>query len=138
MCCFFSSPGAHILITWSKTIQAKNSARVLKIPHLGSTPICPVQALKNLLLITPPGRNKPLFQVKNTSYPLSDTRLRKHFKSILHKLGLSQSSITFHSFRRSGATMAFNSQVPIQDIQSHGTWTVSGLTLHKIIMHQTK
>ena len=122
---FFAPPGAHILITWSKTIQSKNAARVLKIPHLGSSPICPVQALKNLLLITPSGRNKPLFQVKINAnlVPLSDTRLRKHFKTLLSTLSLSQSSLTFHSFRRSGATMAFNSQVPIQDIQSHGTWT---------------
>ena len=41
---FFAPPGAHILITWSKAIQSKNAARVLKIPHLGSSPICPVQA----------------------------------------------------------------------------------------------
>ena len=52
-----------------------------------------------------------------------DTRLRKHFKNIITALNLGQSSLTFHSFRRSGATMAFNSEVPIQDIQSHGTWT---------------
>ena len=45
------------------------------------------------------------------------------FSSILKKLRLSQSNITFHSLRRSGATLAFNSSVPIQDIQSHGTWT---------------
>ena len=122
---FFAHPGAHILITWSKTLQAKNQARVLKIPHLGSSPLCPVQALKNLLLITPAGRNKPLFQVKLRSnwVPLSDTRLRKHFKNIITALNLGQSSLTFHSFQRSGATMAFNSEVPIQDIQSHGTWT---------------
>ena len=94
-------PGAHILITWSKTLQSKNQARILKIPHLGSSPFCPVQALKNLLLITPPGRNKPLFQVKLRSnwVPLSDTRLRKHFKIIISNFNLSQSPLTFHSFR---------------------------------------
>ena len=42
---FFAPPGAHILITWSKTLQSKNAARVLKIPHLGTSPVCPVQAL---------------------------------------------------------------------------------------------
>ena len=31
--------------------------------------------------------------------------------------------MTFHSFRRSGATLAFNSNIPLQHIQSHGTWT---------------
>ena len=51
---FFASPRVHILITWRKTIQDKNAARVLKIPHLGSSPICPVWGLKNLLLLTTP------------------------------------------------------------------------------------
>ena len=35
-------------------------------------------------------------------------------------LGLNPSHFTFHSFRRSGATLAFNFHVPIQ---RHGTWT---------------
>ena len=45
-----------------------------------------------------------------------------NFSTILKKLQLQQSHITFHSLRRSGATLAFNSKVPIQDIQSHGIW----------------
>ena len=57
----FASPGAKLLITWSKTLQSQNAVRVLTIPHLGYSPICPVQALNNLLLITPSGINKPLF-----------------------------------------------------------------------------
>ena len=36
----------------------------------GASPTCPVQAVKNLLLITPPGRNKPLFQMLRTRSPL--------------------------------------------------------------------
>ena len=31
--------------------------------------------------------------------------------------------ITFHSFRRSGASLAFSHNVPLQEIQWHGTWT---------------
>ena len=50
---FFASPGAHILMTWSKTLQSKNAARVIKIPLLGSSPICPVQALK-MYFLSPP------------------------------------------------------------------------------------
>ena len=30
---------------------------------------------------------------------------------------------SFHSFRRSGATFAFNNDVTLQNIQRHGTWT---------------
>ena len=122
---FFAPPGAHILLKWSKTLQMNNSVRLVKIPHLGSSPICPVTALRTLLSLTPSGPNKPLFQVKLRQQwvPLSDTRLRKHFSTILARLQLSQSNITFHSLRRSGATWAFNAKVPLQNIQSHGTWT---------------
>ena len=122
---FFAHPGTHISLKWSKTMQMNNSVRVIKIPHLGVSPLCPISALKKLLANTPNQPNNPLFQIKYYQkwVPLTDTRLRKTFSSILNKLHLGQSNITFHSVRRSGATLAFNSSVSIQDIQSHGTWT---------------
>ena len=122
---FFAPPGAHILLKWSKTMQMNNSVRLIKIPSLGSSSICPVKALKNLRSLTPKGSNKPLFQVKFRDHwvPLSDTRLRKQFSIILVKLQLQSSNITFHSLRRSGTTWAFNSNVSLQNIQSQGTWT---------------
>ena len=106
-------------------MQMNNSVRLIKIPSLGSSPICPVNALKNLKSLTPKGSNMPLFQVKFRGHwvPLSDTRLRKQFSIILAKLQLQSSNITFHSLRRSGATWAFNSNVSLQNIQSQGTWT---------------
>ena len=120
----FAPPGALVIIKWSKTLQYKNKVRVLKIPHLGTSPLCPVRALKNLLKFTQGSCNSPLFQVQyqGSWVPLTDTRLRENLALILRKLQLSHSSITFHSLRRSGASFAFNSHVPLQDIQSHGTW----------------
>ena len=122
---FFAPPGAHILLKWSKTLQMNNSVRLLKIPQLGASPICPIKALTTLLSLTPSGPNRPLFQIKlgHQWVPLSDTRLRKQFSIILARLQLAKSNITFHSLRRSGATWAFNAKVPLQNIQSHGTWT---------------
>ena len=119
----FFPPGAQILLKWSKTLQMNNSVRLIKVSYLASAPICPVSALKTLSL-TPKGPNKPLFQVKYREQwvPLSDTRLRKHFSIILARLQLHQSNISFHSLRHSGATWAFNANVPRQNIQSHGTW----------------
>ena len=106
------------MLKWSKTLQMNNSVRLLKIPHLGSSAICPVKALKTVLSLTPIGPNKPLLQVKlkHDWVPLSDTRLRKQFATILARLKLHHSNITFHSLRRSGATWAFNAKVPLQNI----------------------
>ena len=54
---------------------------------------------------------------------MTDSRVRKHLKNILSLMDKDQNFITFHSFRRSGATFGFNHNVPLQDIQRHGTWT---------------
>ena len=120
---FFFPPGAHIMLKWSKTLQMSNSLRILKIPSLSPSPLCPVAALKLMLKNTPASSNAPLLQILNHGnwVPLTDSRLRKKFTLLLKKLNLQNSKITFHSLRRSGATFAFNSKVPIQDIQSHGT-----------------
>ena len=119
----FAPPGLHILVKWSKTLQSRNVVKVLKIPSLGSNPICPVNAIKNLLSITPGHSNSPLFQYKMSTQwvPLTDTKIRRHFNNILWKLNLHNCNITFHTFRRSGATFAFNSNVNIQEIMSYGT-----------------
>ena len=50
---FFAPPGLHILIIWSKTLQAKNVVKILKLPVLASSPFCPVAAVKTLLSLSP-------------------------------------------------------------------------------------
>ena len=84
----FAHPGIQVLIKWSKTMQTRNVVKILKIPHLGSNPICPVKAIKNLLSITPGSNNHPLFQYKTPKgwVPLTDTQVRKNFHLILNKL----------------------------------------------------
>ena len=121
----FANPGVHMIIKWSKTLQNKDKVKVLKVPSLGTSPLCPVAALKKVLLTTSGSSNSPLFQVKCYTkwVPLSDTRLRKAFTNILKRLNLGASGITFHSLRRSDATLAFSLNVPMQDIQSQRTWT---------------
>ena len=60
-------------------MKSKNAVKIMKLSHLGSSPLCPVKALKHILQITPSDNNS--------------------------------TGITFHSFRRSGATLAFNANV---------------------------
>ena len=54
-----------ILVKWSKTMQLNNQVKLITIPALPGSPLCPVTAISNLLCITPKGANLPLFQVKN-------------------------------------------------------------------------
>ena len=55
--------------------------------------------------------------------PLTDSCVRKFFKRINIALELPSNYFTFHDLRRSGATLAYHSHVPIQDIKRHGTWS---------------
>ena len=122
---FFCFPGAKILVKWTKTIQSRDSVKFVKIPSVGLSPLYPVTALQNVLKLCPGQGKAPLFQVKVNKVwnPVTDSKIRHHFGLVLARLGCSIKDVTFHSFRRSGASFAFNSNVGIQEIQDYGTWT---------------
>ena len=79
----FAPPGAHVVIKWSKTLQDNKKIKVLKIPSLSHSILCPVAALNFLLKSTPGSQNSPLFQIKCFSswVPLTDTRLQNKILS---------------------------------------------------------
>ena len=49
---------------------------------------------------------------------------------IKQTLGFSNSHFTFHSFRMSGASFAYNSNIPLSDIKQHGTWSSNSVWLY--------
>ena len=114
-----------VLLKWSKTMQTNNDITLITVPRIPNSIFCPVTALGNLLALTPGGSNLPLFQIKvnQTWVPLTDSKVSRHFSLILCKLNLGDAGYTFHIFRHSGATFAFNNDVTLQNIQKHGTWT---------------
>ena len=121
----FFAPGIHLLVKWSKTMQKRNKAVIIKIPSVKNPLLCPVKAVRDLLCLTPGGPDSPLFQILlyGSWVPLTDSRVRKHFSSVLSSLQLSHSGITFHHFRKSGATLAFNANASLQSIKAQGTWS---------------
>ena len=114
-----------VLIKWSKTIQTRDTAQVISLPKLKNRIICPFRALKALQVLYPMSADHSAFQVNVQSgwQPITDSKIRKCLKSINMTLGLNPHFYTFHSFRRSGATFAYNAHIPIQQIQRHGTWS---------------
>ena len=117
---FFKQDTAVILIKWSKTLQLNNQIKLLHIPCLNNA-LCPVRALKNVLKITPHSNNSPLFQFRSSSgawAPMTDNQVRSNLKMILKNLNLPSAHVTFHRFRRSGATFAFHNNVPLQAIKN--------------------
>ena len=119
----FASPGAHILLKWSKAMQNRIAHQFVQIPQLLNSNLCPVTALKSLLDSRPLPCTSPLFvHEKPGCLLVIDTTIREALKSVLSHIGLLSSGFGFHAFHRSGATVAFDHQVPLEHIMAHGLW----------------
>ena len=118
----FTKHFVKVLLKWTKTMQTRDRVQCVTLPRLHDKRIC--AALKALFRTYPMSSNSTLFQISTTRgyITLTDSRVRKTLKSINQALGLNPSFHTFHDFRRSGATFAYNSHIPIQEIKRHGTW----------------
>ena len=114
----FTSKYVKMAIKWSKTVQSRDRLHVITIPKLKASLICPYRALKKLFKLYAPFGNQPLFQVQVNSHLVTDSKIRK----CLSKLGLDPHQFTFYTFKHSGATVAYNSHIPIQQIKRHGSW----------------
>ena len=120
----FGHSKAVIIIKWSKTLQDRCKTTSVAIPALGQSPLCPVVAIRAMFQLFPADVDSPLFQipVAGSLVPLTDSIARKHLKQVSTALALAK-PLTFHDFRRAGASWAFQHGVPLQNIQAQGTWT---------------
>ena len=123
---FFTEKYLKVLLKWSKTMQTRDKVQCVTLPRLKIKLLCPFRAEKALFKLYPMSGLAPLLQIHNDQgwNPLTDSQVRKSLKTINIHLGLSPRFFTFHDFRRSGATYAFYSHVPIQQIKRHGTWSL--------------
>ena len=122
------SPGAHKLLTWTKTLQENSSHRLVQIPTLTNCTICPVRALHDLLDSRPLSSTSTLFVHNFHPYhPVIDTTLRDGLRKVLTHLGIPLMGPGFHTFRRSGATLAYDNNVQLQHIIAHGLWRSSAV-----------
>ena len=108
-----------VIVKWSKTMQASNQGSYVLLPKLKNSIICPHFNFKKLLQLHPTLPNAPCF---SASVCVTESMLRNHLRQILSYLNLDSQTFTFHTFRRSGATLAFNLDVDMEKIKRHGTW----------------
>ena len=118
---FFYNPGCHIRIKWSKTNQSKRNIHWLQLPQLKTHSICPVRAVYQLLESRQLPPEAPLFAF-TSGQTVIDTTIRDVLKKILQTIGISALGHSFHTFRRSGITWAFDNNVPLEHIMHHGNW----------------
>ena len=114
-----------LILKWSKTIQKQSQFATVQIPSLGTSPLCPLAAVQNMASRLPLPSNSPMFAIPQGSgvIPLTQSKVRCFLALILTSLDIDPSTYSFHSFRRLGASLAFNSNVSLQSIQHHGTWS---------------
>ena len=121
----FGPPGAHILVKWHKAMQSSQDLKVVQIPQLQDSYLCPVRALQLLYDRHNPQHLDPFFVVFTKlghKVPIAAYRVRATLATILADLGLHDRNLGFHAYRRSGASFVFNQDVKLQNIQAHGGW----------------
>ena len=121
---FFLQNEVRLLLKWSKTIQFRDQYKMVILPKLGVSSICPYHALETIMALYKPAKNSPLFQISTAAgwQVLTDTRIRKNLAKINQCLHLPSNFYTFHAFRRSVASLAYELGIPVREIKEHDTW----------------
>ena len=123
-------PGAHLIVKWAKNMQGRRECHVIQIPKLTKKLLCPVQTLYSYFNNFPNHAKSPMFINPSTQTPIIQSNIRQALARVSTFLNLPPGFITFHCFRRSGATFAFNHNVQIQNIQHHGGWKSDSVRLY--------
>ena len=117
----FHHPGVHNLVKWTKTLQDNNSHHFVQIPALHNKDLCPVTAIQQLLVSRHLAPSDPLFAHKDCPHhPFIDTTIRDGLRKVITHIGIPLLGHGFHTFRRSGATLAYDDNIQLQHIMAHG------------------
>ena len=113
----------HVVITFrsSKTNQLHHRTHQAPLVQIPGSPLCPVTALHNMLKLNPAPHSSPAFIFPNLS-PIYYHHYQSFIKSAATSLHLNPDHYSSHSFRRGGATYAFQAHVPPELIKLHGDW----------------
>jgi integrase len=117
-----------IFIRWTKSLQRYNQTLHLTLFPIPGSPLCPVQAFLLLQRLFPVPSASPFLSYYSSGrlITLSQGDLRRSLRALLVRLRLNP-HLSFHSFRRSAASLAYSSGLSFSAIQSHGTWSSDAL-----------
>ena len=120
----WTSKGLQMSIKCRKNMQNVDQFDIVHIPKLKSTDICPVVATKELIRCLKLGMQEPLFQVlhRGVKVPVTAVQVRKVLIQVIKSLGFNPKDFGYHCFRRGGACLAFELNVPFENIKLHGKW----------------
>ena len=120
-----TSGGLTLQVKSSKTIQYGERHLLLPLPLLQGHPLCPVTAILAVLTLQPdlpPSAPLLAYPSPNGLHLLTQPNLINRLNKLLAALGLQPHMYGTHSFRRGGATWAFQAGLPGELIQTLGDW----------------
>ena len=120
----WAPPGAHVITKCSKSMQISGQSHIVQLSELSDARICPVRALKKIVSRNVSDHDRPLFLVSAQGSPsiLTAHKVRSVLRKSIKSLGLSPGEYGYHTFRRSGACWAFDNDVNLDHIKTHGGW----------------
>ena len=122
-----ADPGLAVLLKWSKTNQYGQNSQLVPLPKTKDPALCPVTAYSELVHLIPTRySNQPLLSLPVPPgvpiTPVPQSWLATNLAASLESMGEDSRFFSFHSFRRSGASTAFQAGVNFAHIKTHGGW----------------
>ena len=116
--------GLIVTLKWSKTIQCAERRLTIPVSAFPGSPLCPVWAFQRMCTMVPAPPEAPAFVIYSQGklVPVIHSQFTQQLRAFLHKTGHNPAAYSGHSFRRGGATWAFQLGVPGELIQLHGDW----------------
>ena len=130
----FFPGGALNRVRWSKTIQFRE--KVVQIPLIASpgSPFCPVSAISRAFAFTSHvSQDSQAFQWVHSSLairPFTYGLFMAKLRTCLNNCGLPGMEFGSHSFRRGGASLAFQAGLPLEIIKILGDWKSNAVLLY--------
>lgn len=136
----FTPVGANIHVSATKTIQCQQRSLDLPIPRVPGSRLCPIFALRRHLSLNPGPVSAPLFSVISGSglQPITYKQFCAFLSRVISSLQLDPSKFSPHSFRRGGATFAFDCHIPSEIIKLQGDWQSDAYLVYLELSQQQK
>ena len=112
----FTSSGANIHVSATKTIQCQQWSVVLPIPSIPGSHLCPTSALHCHLSLNPGPVSAPLFSVISGPglQPITYKQFCAFLSRVISRLQLDASNFSPHSFRQAGQLLLSTVMFPLK------------------------
>ncbi len=126
----FTPDGAEILVKQTKTLRFRDRILLVPIPKITGNILCPVLAMRELLLAAPNITSSAAlfsYQTSTSHTFLTPSNFTKILRTVLTMCGYPASKYSPHSFRRGGASFAWSCGNSLSAIKAQGDWRSSSV-----------